>query len=108
MGKAGAVDGEEWWRLPVAGALGGVVRALTLRLAWAEAAAAVAIGGICATYLTPLAIPLLASALGFDDVATSVERVSAAAFSIGLGGVAFAGLILDVFSAARRKQRGKK
>lgn len=99
------MDWEHSWQAPVAGALGGVVRALTLRLPMIEGASSVAIGAICAIYLSPLAMPVVESALG-PVMVDDASRVGFAGFVIGLGGIAVSGLVLDIFQAIRRKQKG--
>lgn len=101
------MDWEHSWQAPVAGALGGVVRALTLRLPALETVSSIVIGSICAVYLSPLALPLIESTLG-KIVVDDASRIGLSGFVIGLGGIAVSGLVLDIFQAIRRKQRGGK
>ncbi len=87
----------------IAGALGGVVRWLTLRHDWREGAVAIVVGSICAIYLGPLVEPLLDPVIG--RIAPDNDATGFASFITGLGGISIAGLILDVINV-RRKQIG--
>jgi hypothetical protein len=98
------MDWEHSWQAPVAGALGGVVRALTLRLPAIEAASGVVVGGICAIYLGPLALPVIEKTLG-AVVVEEASRVGLSGFIIGLGGIAVSGFVLDLWKRLRHDQK---
>ena len=87
----------------IAGALGGVVRWLTLRHDWREGLMAIIVGSICAIYLGPLVEPMLAPVVG--AVAPQHDAVGFASFITGLGGISISGFILDLINF-RRKQIG--
>lgn len=89
-------------QLAVAGALGGVVRWLSLREDWKDGLISIAVGAICAVYVSPLAIPLFDSVLG-KIVVDAASRHSFSGFVIGVGGIAVSGLVLDVWKARRRQ-----
>jgi hypothetical protein len=89
-------------QLAVAGALGGVVRWLSLREDWRDGLVSITVGAICAVYLSPLAIPLFDSVLG-KIVVDAAARHSFSGFLIGIGGIAVSGLVLDVWKARRRQ-----
>lgn len=97
------------WQAPVAGALGGIVRALTLRLPLLETLSAVCVGAICAIYLSPLAVPLFSKLIG-ALVVDDASRVGFSGFVIGTGGTASAGLVMDLWKGlrTRQKQQNKK
>lgn len=90
-------------RAALAGALGGVVRWLTLRHSWKEGAVTLIVGGICAMYLGPLALPLIEPFIA--KVAPTGDAGGLSSFLIGLGGISISGLLLDVFD---RRWRGVK
>lgn len=92
-------------QIALAGALGGVVRWLTLRQMWREGLASILVGGICAVYLGPLASPVLDNIVGIFNVAPDA-RASFSGFVIGVGGIAVAGAIMDFWRA--RKARSKE
>lgn len=92
------------WQAPLAGALGGVVRALTLRLPIVEALSSIVVGSICAVYLGPLAEPLISKLFG-TLVVDDTSRVGLAGFVIGLGGIAASGVVMDLWKGLRAKQR---
>lgn len=91
----------------LAGALGGVVRTLTLRSDWREGIANLAVGGICAAYLHPLVLPILfptLGKLGLEDA----QIVGLSGLLMGIGGMTFVGFILDVIKARRAATGGDK
>jgi hypothetical protein len=94
-------------QLAVAGALGGVVRWLSLREDWRDGLVSITVGAICAVYLSPLAIPLFDSVLG-KIVVDAAARHSFSGFLIGIGGIAVSGLVLDVWKARRRQVSDEK
>lgn len=84
----------------IAGALGGLVRWVTLRESVREGAAALLVGAVCAIYVAPLAVPILAPALGVLNLKPDqVDRLSP--FLVGLGGVGTVGFIMDAMRARR-------
>jgi hypothetical protein len=89
-------------RLALAGALGGVVRWLTLRDGWVDGMASVIVGAICAVYLGPLVIPALTPVLG-GLVVEEAGRSSLSGFLIGAGGTTFSGFLIDAWRVRRRK-----
>ena len=82
------------------GALGGVVRWLTLRHTWQEGLVTIIVGGICAMYLGPLAIPILEPFI--ETIAPAGDPGGLSSFLIGMGGISISGLILDIFDRRRR------
>ena len=94
--------------LIVAGALGGVVRWLTLRDSWQTGLISIVVGAICALFLSPLALPALVPMLGAIQIPPdSVSGLSG--FLIGIGGVTVSGFILDIlkFRVAFLKKKDK-
>lgn len=91
-------------QLIIAGALGGVVRWLTLRDHWSDGLIAVVVGAICAAYLSPLALPALAPMLAGVGIAHDSAN-SLSGFLIGIGGITVTGLIMDVWRLRKRMLR---
>jgi len=94
----------EWMFSPdgqaaVAGALGGLVRWMTLRDHWTEGVAALIVGAICAMYLGPLIEPILTPTIG--RIAPDRDADGFAAFVVGLGGISLAGFLIDLIRARR-------
>lgn len=105
-------DPQKWVELPswlfsdatsaaIAGALGGLVRWLTLRESFFEGLQALVVGSICAIYLGPLVEPILEPAIG--KIAPDNDPAGFASFVVGLSGISLAGFIIDLIKA-RRKQ----
>ena len=89
-------------QLAVAGVLGGLVRALTLRNGLPDALIAVVVGGICAIYGAPLVNQLWGSLLiAVGMPAESINGLSG--FLAGIGGITFSGLLLDGWSWIKKK-----
>ena len=88
----------------VAGALGGIVRWLTLRESWREGAISIIVGSICAMYVGPLVAPLLEPTIG--RIAPGGDAAGFSAFLVGLGGISIASLVIETFSARRKALRG--
>jgi len=82
------------------GALGGVVRWLTLRGSVVEGLITILVGGICAMYLGPLAIPILEPFI--EKIAPQGDAGGLSSFLIGMGGISISGLVLDIFDRKRR------
>lgn len=78
----------------VAGVLGGLVRALTLRNGLPDAIIAVIVGGICAVYGTELVATLWGEWLIAAGMPSeSINGLSG--FLAGVGGITLSGLLLD-------------
>lgn len=88
----------------VAGALGGVVRWLTLRERPRDGAVSIVIGAICAMYLTPVAFPMIDPLLS-NVVVDSEARTRLASFIIGVGGIGIVSFVVDLWKV-RRKTNG--
>ncbi len=80
----------------LAGALGGLVRWVTLRDDWREGAASLIVGTICAVYLGPLAIPMMEPSVGKIMPPDDVDRFTS--FIVGLGGISLASFVIGVFT----------
>ncbi|HRE27019.1 MAG TPA: hypothetical protein PK954_10330 [Anaerolineales bacterium] len=84
----------------LAGGAGGLVRALALGLGVRQGAVSLIVGALCSIYAAPAAAPL------FKWVSENQQaRDGFTGFAIGIGGMIFAGLILDVWSARREQIR---
>lgn len=88
----------------LAGALGGLVRWLTLRSHPLDGIIAIVVGAIAAGYLGPLAEPAMDALLGGVIVEES-SRASFGGFIIGLGGVSITGFVMDFWRAKRGDKR---
>lgn len=95
------------FQAPLAGALGGVVRALMFKQPFMETLSTIAIGGICATYLWPLALPLIEKAFG-SIVVDGSSRIGLSAFIIGAGGVSVITFIVEFWKGARSMKIGDR
>lgn len=83
--------------LVIAGVLGGIVRWLTLRHSWQEGILTMIVGGICASYLGPLMLPLVTATIG--PIAEGADLAGLSAFLVGIAGISLAGFLIDVFDA---------
>lgn len=88
-------------QLLVAGALGGLVRWLTLKDNWKDGLISVAVGGLCAAYISPLAVPALTPFLGNVGITTD-SVVGLSGFLTGIGGITASAFIIDVWRARRK------
>lgn len=88
-------------QLLLAGGLGGVVRWLTLRDKFPDGIISIVVGGICAVYLSPLALPALGPMLGAIGM-SSDNSASLSGFMIGLGGITVSGIVMDAWRARKR------
>lgn len=88
-----------------AGALGGVVRWVTLKEKWQDGFLSLIVGSICAVYLGPLVAPILEPVIG--KLAPAGDSAGFSAFVVGIGGISISGLITDIFRA-RRAQAAKE
>lgn len=98
--------GGEKGQLAMAGALGGLVRWLTLRDHWSDGLISVTVGAICAMHVGPLAIPLLEPVVGRLGSEASAGTLSG--FLIGIGGITLSGFLIDVWRARRAQLRQSK
>jgi len=88
-------------RAALAGALGGIVRWVTLRESWRDGFLSLLVGSICAVYLGPLVQPILDPIIG--KLAPGGDAAGFASFCVGIGGMSISGLLIDVFRARRRQ-----
>lgn len=89
--------GTDAGRAALAGALGGVVRWITLRDKPREAMGSLIVGSICAVYLGPLVDPILAPVIG--KIAPNGDSAGFASFVVGLGGISIASFVIEIFRA---------
>lgn len=90
-------------RAAVAGALGGIVRWITLKEHWRAALGSLVVGSICAIYLGPLVEPILEPIIG--RIAPGGDPAGFASFVVGLGGISIASFVIEIFKA---RQKGGK
>lgn len=88
-------------QLVIAGALGGVVRWMTLRDQWTDGLISVAVGAICSLYLSPLVTPGLVPMFGAINIARDSTN-SLSGFLIGIGGITVSGFVMDLWRARRK------
>lgn len=88
----------------LAGALGGVVRWITLKEKLREGVASVVCGAICAVYLGPIIMPALTPLLG-SFVLEEASRAAFGGFVLGLGGITVSGFVIDFIKGWTRKSR---
>lgn len=90
----------------LSGAMGGVVRWLTLKERASSGIVSIIVGAICAVYLGPLVQPILAP---FIQVVLTeqVSRASFTGFIVGIGGISISGFIIDVIRARREEAKAK-
>lgn len=94
-------------QLAMSGALGGVVRWMSLREDWRTGLTSLLVGAICAVYLGPLAIPIIEPIVG-KIVVDEASWQGLSGFIIGIGGIAVAGFVIDIWKARRRQTEGEK
>lgn len=94
-------------KLAIAGALGGVVRWLTLKQPPLDGLVSVIVGAICAVYLGPAIQPLLRPVVDFAGVDAEAMQ-GLGGFLVGIGGILVSGFILDLWQLRRKllKQPG--
>ena len=90
----------------IAGALGGVVRWLTLRDHWSDGIISVVVGAICSVYLSPLVTPGLVPMFGAINIARDSTN-SLSGFIIGIGGITLSGMVMDLWRARRRQAKAE-
>ena len=94
-------------KLAIAGALGGVVRWLTLKQPLLDGLVSVIVGSICAVYIGPAIQPLLRPVVDFAGVDADAMQ-GLGGFLVGIGGILVSGFILDLWQLRRKllKQPG--
>lgn len=83
-------------QMAVAGALGGVVRWLTLRSSAVDGLISIVVGAICAVYLGPVCLPLIEPVLG-KIVLDENARAGLSGFFIGIGGIGVSSFIMELW-----------
>lgn len=77
---------------------------MTLRDHWTDGLISMAVGGLSAMYLAPLAVPSLIPVLGNINVAP--ENVGPlSGFLLGIGGITVSGFFIDAWRLRRRMLR---
>lgn len=88
-------------QLLIAGALGGIVRWMTLRDHWTDGMVSMIVGGLSAMYLAPLAVPALIPVLG--NIKVAPENVGPlSGFLLGIGGITVSGFVIDSWRLRRK------
>jgi hypothetical protein len=91
----------------VAGALGGIVRWVTLRHNWREGSFTLIVGSICAMYLGPVALPIVEGTIG--KIVPQGDMSGLSSFLVGIGGISLSAFIIDIFDRTRFfKKPGEK
>lgn len=88
----------------LAGALGGLVRTLTLRDNVREGIPNVIVGTVCGLYLSPLAVPLLEPTIGRLVPSSQETLVGLSGLVMGIAGMAVVGFIIDLVKARRGRK----
>lgn len=91
-------------QVALAGALGGLVKSITLRERPLEGIGSLIVGCACSVYVSPLALVVFEPTLG--KIITRPGALDTfAGFVTGVGGMAVVGFVVDVWRA-RRKAKG--
>lgn len=91
-------------QVALAGAMGGLVKSITLRERPLEGIGSLVVGCACSIYVSPLALVLFEPTVG--KIITRPGALDTfAGFVTGVGGMAVVGFVLDVWRA-RRKAKG--
>ena len=85
----------------VAGAAGGVVRWIRLKERFLDGVLSIAVGAVCALYVSPVLEPLVSGWIPHDAI-TETQRIGFSGFIIGLLGVGSVGFILDAARNIRK------
>lgn len=88
-------------KLAIAGALGGVVRWLTLKQPPLDGAISVIVGAICALYVGPAIHPLLRPVVDFAGVDPDAVQ-GLGGFLVGIGGILVSGFLIDIWQLRRK------
>lgn len=83
----------------LAGALGGLVRWITMRESWRAGLGTLLVGSICAIYLGPLAEPMLRPVVG--AISAGEDAAGFSSFVVGLGGIGIAGFVIETLNRFR-------
>lgn len=89
----------------VAGAAGGLVRWITLGETWREGVGSLIVGGLCALYLGPLAVPILEPVIGM--IAPGRDPLGFSSFVVGLMGIGLSGFVIEALRIARSRALSK-
>jgi hypothetical protein len=92
--------GTDAGRAAIAGALGGIVRWITLRERPREAIGSLVVGSVCAIYLGPLVEPIMEPIIG--KITPQGDSSGFASFVVGLGGISIASFVIEVFRARQK------
>lgn len=85
------------------GAMGGVVRTLTMRdRIWPDGVINLVVGAICAVYLGPIVQPLLKMIVGPVMVAEG-QLEGFTGFIVGVGGITASSFVMDIWKGARKR-----
>ncbi|TNE55196.1 MAG: hypothetical protein EP341_05445 [Sphingomonadales bacterium] len=98
--------GSDAGRAAIAGALGGVVRWITLRERPKEALGSLVVGSVCAIYLGPLVEPIMEPVIG--KIAPNGDPAGFASFVVGLGGISIASFVIEIFRAKNKADDNDK
>jgi hypothetical protein len=79
----------------IAGALGGLVRWITLKENWKDGFTTLLVGAICAMYLGPLVSPILEPVIG--KIAPDQGAAGFTSFVVGIGGISLSAFLIDIF-----------
>lgn len=95
-------------KLAIAGALGGVVRWLTLKQPPLDGLISVVVGAICAVYIGPAIHPILRPVIDLAGVEMDAAQ-GLGGFLVGIGGILVSGFFLDLWQLRRKllKQGGQ-
>ena len=94
-------------KLALAGALGGVVRWLTLKQPPLDGFISVVVGMICAIYIGPAINPIIRPVIDFAGVDMEAAQ-GLGGFLVGIGGILVSGFFIDLWQLRRKllKQQG--
>lgn len=88
-------------KLAVAGALGGVVRWLTLKQPPLDGLVSVIVGAICAVYIGPAIQPIMRPVIDFAGVDMDAAQ-GLGGFLVGIGGILVSGFLIDLWQVRRK------
>lgn len=94
-------------KLAVAGALGGMVRWLTLKQGWLDGLISIIVGAVCAVYIGPAIQPILRPVVDFAGIDPEAMQ-GLGGFLVGIGGILVSGFLIDIWQLRRKllKQPG--
>lgn len=88
-------------KMAIAGALGGVVRWLTLKQPPLDGLVSIVVGGICAVYVGPAILPIMRPIIDFGGVDPEAAQ-GLGGFLVGIGGILVSGFLLDLWQLRRK------